>query len=218
MSKRLDGVIGCKGKTSSWHLNGFPDGMILGKISSWHLNGFPDGMILVVTLGHSIMSGRILVIILSDAGASEGDCEDEIAEPPPLALSPGSKLSMWKAAVAPHLSAAESTDEIPVTKEFIHCTRQTSLTPESRERFGAATDLSCGTIRENSEGETAEPPLAALTSQPSTAAVACCWKTTTIAVYYCIASAHRTTSSQLTLVHRKNPLARRGLGYIVFNM
>ena len=25
MSKRLDGIIGCKYKTSSWHLNEFPD-------------------------------------------------------------------------------------------------------------------------------------------------------------------------------------------------
>ena len=27
MSKRLGGIIGCKDKTSSWHLNGFPDGI-----------------------------------------------------------------------------------------------------------------------------------------------------------------------------------------------
>ena len=26
MSKRLGGIKGCKYKTSSWHLNGFPDG------------------------------------------------------------------------------------------------------------------------------------------------------------------------------------------------
>ena len=26
MPKRLGGIIGCKYKTSSWHLNGFPDG------------------------------------------------------------------------------------------------------------------------------------------------------------------------------------------------
>ena len=26
MSKRLGGIIGCKYKTTSWHLNGFPDG------------------------------------------------------------------------------------------------------------------------------------------------------------------------------------------------
>ena len=26
VSKRLGGIIGCKYKTSSWHLNGFPDG------------------------------------------------------------------------------------------------------------------------------------------------------------------------------------------------
>ena len=26
MSKRLGGIIVCKEKTSSWHLNGFPDG------------------------------------------------------------------------------------------------------------------------------------------------------------------------------------------------
>ena len=32
MSKRLDGIIGFVDKTSSWHLNGFPDGSnILGQ-------------------------------------------------------------------------------------------------------------------------------------------------------------------------------------------
>ena len=34
MSKRLGGIIGCKYKTSSWHLNGFPyyhDSNILGQ-------------------------------------------------------------------------------------------------------------------------------------------------------------------------------------------
>ena len=30
MSKRLDGITGCKYKTSSWHLNGFPDGNNIG--------------------------------------------------------------------------------------------------------------------------------------------------------------------------------------------
>ena len=30
ISKRLDGIIGCKDKTSSWHLNGFPDGSNVG--------------------------------------------------------------------------------------------------------------------------------------------------------------------------------------------
>ena len=31
MSKRLGGIIiGCKGKTSSWYLNGFPDGRNIG--------------------------------------------------------------------------------------------------------------------------------------------------------------------------------------------
>ena len=30
MSKRLGGIIGCKNKTSSWHLNGFPDGSNIG--------------------------------------------------------------------------------------------------------------------------------------------------------------------------------------------
>ena len=30
MSKRLGGIIGCKYKTSSWHLNGFPYGCNLG--------------------------------------------------------------------------------------------------------------------------------------------------------------------------------------------
>ena len=81
MSKRLviGGIIGCKYKPSSWHLNEFPDGSnIFGstvknqnaprpsehppvsqaekmskhlggikgckyKTSSWHINGFPDG-------------------------------------------------------------------------------------------------------------------------------------------------------------------------------
>ena len=30
MSKRLGGIIGCKYKTSSWHLKGFPDGSNIG--------------------------------------------------------------------------------------------------------------------------------------------------------------------------------------------
>ena len=30
MSKRLGGIIGCKDKTSSWHLIGFPDGSNIG--------------------------------------------------------------------------------------------------------------------------------------------------------------------------------------------
>ena len=30
MSKRLGGIIDCKYKTSSWHLNGFPDGRNIG--------------------------------------------------------------------------------------------------------------------------------------------------------------------------------------------
>ena len=30
MSKRLGGIIGCKGKTSSRHLDGFPDGSNIG--------------------------------------------------------------------------------------------------------------------------------------------------------------------------------------------
>ena len=30
MSKRLGGIIGCKYKTSSWHLDGFPYGCNLG--------------------------------------------------------------------------------------------------------------------------------------------------------------------------------------------
>ena len=30
MSKRLGGIIGCQGKTSSCHLNGFPDGSNIG--------------------------------------------------------------------------------------------------------------------------------------------------------------------------------------------
>ena len=29
MSKRLGGIIGCKYKTSSWYLNGFPDGTVV---------------------------------------------------------------------------------------------------------------------------------------------------------------------------------------------
>ena len=30
MSNRLGGIIGCKYKTSSWHLDGFPDGSNIG--------------------------------------------------------------------------------------------------------------------------------------------------------------------------------------------
>ena len=29
MSKRLGGIIGCRDKSSSWHSNGFPDGIIV---------------------------------------------------------------------------------------------------------------------------------------------------------------------------------------------
>ena len=31
MPKRLGGIVGCKYNTSSWHLNGFPDGVTLGQ-------------------------------------------------------------------------------------------------------------------------------------------------------------------------------------------
>ena len=34
MSKRLGGIKGCKYKTSSWHLNGFPDGSNIGSTNS----------------------------------------------------------------------------------------------------------------------------------------------------------------------------------------
>ena len=36
MSKRLGGIIitGCKNKTSSWHLNGFPDGSSMDGVNS----------------------------------------------------------------------------------------------------------------------------------------------------------------------------------------
>ena len=34
MSKRLGGIIGCKDKASSWHLNGFPYGSNIGSINS----------------------------------------------------------------------------------------------------------------------------------------------------------------------------------------
>ena len=30
MSKRLGGIVGCEDKTSSWHVNGFPDGSNIG--------------------------------------------------------------------------------------------------------------------------------------------------------------------------------------------
>ena len=33
MSKRLGGTIGCKDKTSSWHINGFPDGSNIGSVN-----------------------------------------------------------------------------------------------------------------------------------------------------------------------------------------
>ena len=32
MSKRLDGIKGCKYKISSWHLNGFPDANNIGSV------------------------------------------------------------------------------------------------------------------------------------------------------------------------------------------
>ena len=34
VSKCLGGIIGCKGKTSSWHLNGFPSGSNIPNVSS----------------------------------------------------------------------------------------------------------------------------------------------------------------------------------------
>ena len=34
MPKRLGGIIGCKYKTSSWHLNGLPDGSNIGSTVS----------------------------------------------------------------------------------------------------------------------------------------------------------------------------------------
>ena len=34
MSKRLGGIKGCEYKTSSWPLNGFPDGNNIGRVNS----------------------------------------------------------------------------------------------------------------------------------------------------------------------------------------
>ena len=43
MSKRLGGIIGCKYKTSSWHVNGFPDGSNIGS-TVYHVGEKPTVM------------------------------------------------------------------------------------------------------------------------------------------------------------------------------
>ena len=43
-SKRLDGITGCKYKTSSWHLNGFPDGNNIGS-TVYNVGEKPTGIL-----------------------------------------------------------------------------------------------------------------------------------------------------------------------------
>ena len=46
MSKRLGGIIGCNDKTSSWHLNGSPDGRNIGSTVSSVMSGSKPTVIL----------------------------------------------------------------------------------------------------------------------------------------------------------------------------
>ena len=41
LSKRLGGIIGCKYKTSSWHLNGCPDGSNIGSTVQYNVGEKP---------------------------------------------------------------------------------------------------------------------------------------------------------------------------------
>ena len=49
MSKRLDGIKGCKYKTSSWHFNGFPDGNNIGS-TQYNVGEKPTVILYTVTL------------------------------------------------------------------------------------------------------------------------------------------------------------------------
>ena len=69
MSKCLGRIIGCKYKTSSWHLNGFPDGryntgekptVILYTYINRHATGSP----MVVTFGQQYNTGEKPTVIL----------------------------------------------------------------------------------------------------------------------------------------------------------
>ena len=60
MSKRLGGIIGCKYKTSSWHLNGFPDVSNIGSTVTHH--GIQTGS--VVTLDQQYNVGERPTVIL----------------------------------------------------------------------------------------------------------------------------------------------------------
>ena len=46
MSRRLGGIIGCRDKTSSWHLNGFPDGIIVTLGQQYHVGEKPTVILL----------------------------------------------------------------------------------------------------------------------------------------------------------------------------
>ena len=48
MSKRLGGIKGCKYKTSSWHLNGFPDGNNIGS-TEYNVGEKPTVMLYTIT-------------------------------------------------------------------------------------------------------------------------------------------------------------------------
>ena len=51
MSKRLGGIIGCKYKTSSWHLNGFPYGSNIG--STYNIGKKPTVILYIYINRHA---------------------------------------------------------------------------------------------------------------------------------------------------------------------
>ena len=48
MLKRLGGIIGCKDKTSSWHLKGFSDGSIIGSTVQYREEAHRQTVVVVV--------------------------------------------------------------------------------------------------------------------------------------------------------------------------
>ena len=51
MSKRLGGIIGCKNKSASWHVNGFPDGKHWVNSTLYYVGEKPT-VILIAMEGH----------------------------------------------------------------------------------------------------------------------------------------------------------------------
>ena len=58
MSKRLGGIIGCKDKTSSWHLNGFPSGIIVTLGQQYNIGEKPTVILYTYILTLVAMQGH----------------------------------------------------------------------------------------------------------------------------------------------------------------